>query len=132
MPAPAVAGAVGPAEEIGSAQAHASAPAGTGAPAAPGAPTLPPTGIGGVGSFAAEALSRVGIGALDLFDDDKVCLTNINRQLHATHRTVGQPKVEAMKARILDIKYHGLHPQAEEVATDFYQWGALLRSVSGF
>lgn len=60
-------------------------------------------GIGGVGSFAAEALARAGVGALDLFDDDKVCLTNINRQLIATHKTIGQKKVEVMRERILDI-----------------------------
>ena len=60
-------------------------------------------GVGGVGSFAAEAIARAGIGAIDLFDDDKVCLTNINRQLIALHSTIGQKKVEVMKARILDI-----------------------------
>jgi tRNA A37 threonylcarbamoyladenosine dehydratase len=60
-------------------------------------------GIGGVGSFAAEALARAGVGAIDLFDDDKVCLTNINRQLIATHKTIGQKKVEVMRERILDI-----------------------------
>ncbi len=60
-------------------------------------------GIGGVGTFAVEALARCGVGAFVLVDDDLICLTNLNRQLHATHSTVGQPKVEAMKARILDI-----------------------------
>ena len=60
-------------------------------------------GIGGVGSFAAEALARSGIGGLALFDDDNVCLTNINRQLIATMSTVGKPKVEVMRDRILDI-----------------------------
>lgn len=60
-------------------------------------------GIGGVGGFAAEAIARAGVGAIDVFDDDKVCLTNINRQLIALHSTVGQKKVEVMKARILDI-----------------------------
>ena len=60
-------------------------------------------GVGGVGSFAAEAVARAGIGANDLLDDDKVCLTNINRQLIATHRTIGQKKVEVMRERILDI-----------------------------
>ena len=60
-------------------------------------------GIGGVGSFAAEALIRSGIGAVDLFDDDKVCLTNINRQLIATRKTVGKKKVEIMKERALEI-----------------------------
>ncbi|HWQ97935.1 MAG TPA: tRNA threonylcarbamoyladenosine dehydratase [Clostridia bacterium] len=60
-------------------------------------------GIGGVGSFAAEALARAGICAIDVFDDDKVCLTNINRQLIALHSTIGKPKVEVMRDRILDI-----------------------------
>ena len=60
-------------------------------------------GVGGVGSFAAEAIARAGIGAIDLFDDDRVCLTNINRQLIALHSTIGQKKVEVMKARTLDI-----------------------------
>ena len=60
-------------------------------------------GIGGVGSFAAEALARAGVGNLDVFDDDKVCLTNINRQLIALHSTIGKQKVEVMRDRILDI-----------------------------
>ncbi|MEI8199719.1 MAG: tRNA threonylcarbamoyladenosine dehydratase [Eubacteriales bacterium] len=60
-------------------------------------------GIGGVGSFAAEALARSGVGGIALFDDDTVCLTNINRQLIATLSTVGKPKVEVMRDRILDI-----------------------------
>ncbi len=60
-------------------------------------------GIGGVGSFTAEALARSGVGGIALFDDDKVCLTNINRQLIATHTSIGQKKVDVMKARILDI-----------------------------
>jgi len=60
-------------------------------------------GIGGVGSYTVEALARSGVGGLALFDDDKVCLTNINRQLIATRKTVGKPKVEAMRDRILDI-----------------------------
>lgn len=60
-------------------------------------------GIGGVGSYAAEALVRGGVGALALFDDDRVCLTNLNRQIIATRETVGKPKVEAMRDRILSI-----------------------------
>jgi tRNA A37 threonylcarbamoyladenosine dehydratase len=60
-------------------------------------------GIGGVGSYSVEALVRSGVGGLALFDDDKVCLTNLNRQLIATHDTVGKSKVEAAKARILSI-----------------------------
>lgn len=60
-------------------------------------------GIGGVGTFAVEALTRSGVGAMDLFDDDKVCLTNINRQLIATRKTVGRKKVEVMRDRVLEI-----------------------------
>lgn len=60
-------------------------------------------GIGGVGSFTAEALARSGVGSITLIDDDKVCLTNINRQLIATRKTIGKPKVDVMKERILDI-----------------------------
>lgn len=60
-------------------------------------------GIGGVGGFVAEALARSGIGEFDLIDDDKVCLTNLNRQIIATRSTVGKYKVEVMKERILDI-----------------------------
>lgn len=60
-------------------------------------------GIGGVGGYTVEALARAGIGHLDLIDNDCVSLSNINRQLLATHSTVGMPKVEAAKQRILDI-----------------------------
>ncbi|KMT21279.1 tRNA threonylcarbamoyladenosine dehydratase [Clostridium cylindrosporum] len=60
-------------------------------------------GIGGVGSFTAEALARSGVGKLILIDDDNICLTNINRQIHATTKTVGKDKVEVMRDRILDI-----------------------------
>ncbi len=60
-------------------------------------------GIGGVGTFAVEGLVRSGVGKLVLIDDDCICLTNINRQIHATRKTIGQPKVEVMKERILEI-----------------------------
>ena len=60
-------------------------------------------GIGGIGGYAVEALARSGVGTLDLIDDDRVCLTNLNRQLHATRRTVGQYKVDAAKDRVADI-----------------------------
>ena len=60
-------------------------------------------GIGGVGGYTVEALARSGVGTLDLIDDDKVCLTNINRQIFATRSTVGKYKVDVAKARILDI-----------------------------
>ena len=60
-------------------------------------------GIGGVGGYTVEALARSGIGQMDLIDSDTVSRSNINRQLLATHSTVGMPKVEAARARILDI-----------------------------
>lgn len=60
-------------------------------------------GIGGVGGYTVEALARSGVGALDLIDDDKVCLTNLNRQIIATRSTVGQYKVDVAEQRIHDI-----------------------------
>ena len=60
-------------------------------------------GLGGVGSFVLEGLVRAGIGNFILIDDDKICLTNLNRQILATRKTVGQAKVEVAKQRILDI-----------------------------
>ena len=67
-------------------------------------------GIGGVGGYVCEALVRSGIGAFDLIDDDKVCLTNLNRQIIATKKTVGQYKTEVMRDRILEI-----NPKAEVI-----------------
>ncbi|MCC8196628.1 MAG: tRNA threonylcarbamoyladenosine dehydratase [Ruminococcus sp.] len=73
-------------------------------------------GIGGVGGYAAEALARSGVGHLVLIDDDRICLTNLNRQIIATRKTVGQYKADAMKERILEI-----NPNAEvEVRKCFY------------
>lgn len=60
-------------------------------------------GIGGVGSYAAEALCRSGVGSLTLFDDDKICLTNLNRQLPATRDTVGRLKTQVMAERLKTI-----------------------------
>ncbi len=60
-------------------------------------------GIGGVGGYVCEALVRSGVGAFDLIDDDKVCLTNLNRQIIATRKTIGKYKTEVMKERILEI-----------------------------
>jgi len=65
-------------------------------------------GIGGVGSFTVEALVRAGLGRIVLVDDDCVCVTNINRQIHATQKTIGQPKVQVMKERI-----HQINPAVE-------------------
>ena len=73
-------------------------------------------GIGGVGTFVVEGLVRTGIGHFVLVDDDRVCLTNLNRQLIATHRTIGKPKVEVMRDRILEI-----NPKAKvEIHQVFY------------
>lgn len=60
-------------------------------------------GIGGVGGYVVEALVRSGIGAIDLIDNDTVCLSNLNRQIIATQKTIGRYKVDVMKERILDI-----------------------------
>lgn len=60
-------------------------------------------GIGGVGGYTVEALARSGVGHFELIDDDKICLTNINRQIIATRETVGKYKVDVMKERILSI-----------------------------
>ena len=68
-------------------------------------------GVGGVGSWCAECLVREGIGHLTLVDRDVVCLTNCNRQLMATTRTIGQPKVEALRNRLAEI-----NPEAEIIA----------------
>ena len=60
-------------------------------------------GVGGVGGYVCEALVRSGVGHFDIIDDDKVCLTNINRQIIATRKTVGKYKVDVMEERMLDI-----------------------------
>ena len=68
-------------------------------------------GVGGVGSWCAEGLVRSGITHLTIVDSDRICITNVNRQLMATTRTVGQVKVDAMKDRLLEI-----NPKAEITA----------------
>ena len=72
-------------------------------------------GLGGVGGYAVEALARGGIGRLDLIDSDTVSLSNINRQLLATHSTVGLPKTEAAKRRVLDI-----NPEAQVITHEVF------------
>lgn len=73
-------------------------------------------GLGGVGSFVLEGLVRAGVGSFVLIDDDRICLTNLNRQILATRKTVGQPKVEVAKQRILDI-----NPDAKiEIHQEFF------------
>lgn len=73
-------------------------------------------GIGGVGSYVVEGLARAGVGKFVLIDKDKVDITNLNRQIIATHKTVGKSKVEVSKERILDI-----NPNAEvEIYEEFF------------
>lgn len=73
-------------------------------------------GIGGVGSFVVEGLVRAGVGSFVLVDNDKVCLTNLNRQIISTRKTVGKPKVEVAKERILEI-----NPEANvEIHQEFF------------
>lgn len=73
-------------------------------------------GIGGVGSFVVEGLVRAGIGNFVLVDNDEICLTNLNRQIHANTKTIGKDKVEAMEERILEI-----NPKANvEIYKEFY------------
>jgi tRNA A37 threonylcarbamoyladenosine dehydratase len=72
-------------------------------------------GVGGVGSFAAEALARAGVGHIELVDNDVVGLTNLNRQLVALHSTLDRKKVDVMKDRILDI-----NPEAAVIAHDVF------------
>ncbi|MFP4698386.1 MAG: ThiF family adenylyltransferase [Eubacteriales bacterium] len=88
-------------------------------------------GVGGVGTYAVEGLIRSGLGKIILVDDDEVCLTNINRQLHATRKTIGKPKVEVMKDRILSINpkvevitYQELYTSesAEKLLSDDYSY----------
>lgn len=72
-------------------------------------------GVGGVGGYACEALARSGVGRIDIVDNDTVSVSNINRQIIALHSTVGQPKVDVMRARMLDI-----NPSLECVAYNLF------------
>ena len=82
-------------------------------------------GIGGVGSWAAEALARSGVGCLSLLDFDQVAESNINRQLHALGSTVGMAKVHAMEQRILDI-HPGCRVRAIEEFASPHNWPSVL------
>ena len=95
-------------------------------------------GIGGVGGYTVEALARSGVGTLDLIDDDKVCLTNINRQIIATRKTVGKYKVDVAKERILEINpdavvhtYKMFYMPDTADQFDFSQYMAGLRDRAG-
>lgn len=93
-------------------------------------------GIGGVGSYTAEALARSGVGTLDLIDDDKICLTNINRQLFATHKTVGMHKVDVAKERLEDINpkicvniYKTFYTPETSAQFDFSQYDYVIDAI---
>ncbi|MCD8220864.1 MAG: tRNA threonylcarbamoyladenosine dehydratase [Clostridiales bacterium] len=93
-------------------------------------------GIGGVGGYTAEALARTGIGRLDLIDDDKVCLTNLNRQILATRETVGRYKVDVAKERILSINpdadvriYRTFYTPETADAFDFTEYDYIVDAI---
>lgn len=93
-------------------------------------------GIGGVGGYAVEALARAGIGTLDLIDRDVVSMTNINRQILATHDTVGMPKTEAARQRIASISpetkvnvYQTFYLPQTESDFDFTQYDYVIDAI---
>ncbi|MHC1723507.1 MAG: ThiF family adenylyltransferase [Aminipila sp.] len=93
-------------------------------------------GTGGVGGYAVEALVRSGIGTVDIIDDDKICLTNINRQIYATHKTVGQYKVDVAEERIKEInpdtrvnKYRTFYMPDTSDQFDFSQYDYVIDAI---
>lgn len=93
-------------------------------------------GIGGVGGHTAEALVRSGLGTLDIIDNDKVCLTNINRQIFATHKTVGEYKVDAAERRLHEInpdvvinKHCVFYTPETEDSFDFTQYDYIVDAI---
>lgn len=93
-------------------------------------------GIGGVGGYVVEALVRTGVGKITLVDDDKVCLTNLNRQLYATLSTVGKYKVDVAEARILDInkkaeviKFKTFYTPETKELFDFSQYDYVVDAI---
>ncbi len=93
-------------------------------------------GVGGVGGYVVEALARTGIGTLDLIDDDRICLTNINRQILATRKTVGQYKVDVAAQRVHDIcpdikvnTYKCFYLPEEREKFDFSQYDYIVDAV---
>ena len=79
-------------------------------------------GIGGVGGYVCEALVRSGIGSFDLIDDDKVCLTNLNRQIIATRKTVGKYKAEVMRDRMLEIDPYVYHIEQSVFGLEYHRF----------
>ena len=93
-------------------------------------------GVGGVGGYAVEALARSGVGTLDLIDDDRVCLTNLNRQLHATYKTIAKYKVDVAAERIAEINpkaavrtYKTFYGPETAEQFDFTQYDYILDAV---
>lgn len=93
-------------------------------------------GVGGVGGYAVEALARSGVGALDLIDDDRVCLININRQIFALRSTVGQYKVDVAEARVKDINpdcavhtYKTFYTPETAAEFDFSQYDYVIDAI---
>lgn len=93
-------------------------------------------GVGGVGGFTVEALARSGVGTIDIIDNDTVCLSNINRQIIATHSTVGRHKVDVMKERILDINpdavvntYKTFYTPETSASFDFSQYDYVVDAI---
>ena len=93
-------------------------------------------GIGGVGGYTVEALARRGVGTLDLIDDDRVCLTNVNRQIFATRKTVGQYKVDVAEQRIREINpdavvytYKTFYTPETAAQFDFTQYDYIVDAI---
>ena len=93
-------------------------------------------GIGGVGGYAVEALARSGVGALDLIDDDRICITNLNRQLHATRKTVGKYKVDVAAERVAEINpncvvrtYKTFYLPETEAEFDFHDYDYVIDAI---
>lgn len=93
-------------------------------------------GLGGVGGYAVEALARAGIGALDLIDSDRISLTNLNRQILATHKTIGRPKVEVAAERVASInpncqviKHQTFYLPQNDGEFDFSQYDYVIDAI---
>ena len=93
-------------------------------------------GVGGVGGYVVEALARSGVGKLDLIDNDDVCLSNINRQIIATHSTIGRAKVDVAKERVLDINpdikvttYKTFYTPETKNAFDFSKYDYVIDAI---
>ena len=93
-------------------------------------------GIGGVGGYTAEAFARSGVGAIDIIDNDTVCLTNLNRQIIATHSSIGKYKVDVAEARLLDInpdikikKYNIFYTPETKSEFDFTKYDYVVDAI---